>query len=73
MLASELIEQLKVLIEAHGDQSVFVDCGLDAGGLAPVTVVDLDADDIGFIIWPVDDEKFIPGCCLEDVASDDHP
>lgn len=51
MLASELIEQLKILMERHGDQDVLVDCP-GVMELRGVDEVDVDTDDQGIVIWP---------------------
>lgn len=56
MRATELIEALQCLIKQHGNRNVYVDCGIEHGGLKPIHELDVDADDTGIVLWFPDED-----------------
>lgn len=51
MKASELIDQLEILIEDHGDQEIIID---SSRGLWGIGEVDIGGSDEGIVIWAED-------------------
>jgi hypothetical protein len=51
MKASELVEELKKLIEANGDYDVLVDTGM---ALCELDAVDMGGSDEGIVLWSGD-------------------